>query len=88
MSVEQISQRDLRLRSREIMDAVERGHSFEVTRDGRAIASLDPLRPRRTFVPVSDLVAAFRGADPVDLDALREELDAVADPALNDPFAR
>lgn len=70
------------------MDAVERGHSFEVTRDGRAIASLDPLRPRRTFVPATDVVAVLSGAEPVNLDALREELDAVADPALDDPFER
>lgn len=39
---EAISQRDLRFRSREIMDAVERGESFTVTRDGRGIAELIP----------------------------------------------
>jgi len=32
-----ISQRDLRMRSKEIMDAVEHGQSFTVTRDGQSV---------------------------------------------------
>ncbi|MCB1294737.1 MAG: type II toxin-antitoxin system prevent-host-death family antitoxin [Gordonia sp.] len=35
------------MRSREIMDAVERGESFTVTRYGREIAELVPIRGRR-----------------------------------------
>ena len=46
----EITQRDLRLRSREIMDAVESGQTFTVTRDGRSIGELVPLRQRRRFV--------------------------------------
>lgn len=38
----QISQRDLRNRSAEIMDALERGESFEVTRNGHHIGDLVP----------------------------------------------
>ena len=34
MSLPEITQRDLRSRSREIMDAVEHGQGFTVTRDG------------------------------------------------------
>jgi hypothetical protein len=37
----EITQRDLRNRSREIMDAVERGQAFTVTRDGHPISELD-----------------------------------------------
>src|SRR5580658_9023810 len=48
----EITQRDLRTRSREIMDAVEHGQSFTVTRDGHRIGALIPLRRRRRFVPL------------------------------------
>ena len=40
----EITQRDLRMRSKEIMDAVERGQAFTVTRDGHRIGELVPLR--------------------------------------------
>ena len=43
----QITQRDLRSRSREIMDAVEHGQSFIVTRDGHRIGELIPPPPVR-----------------------------------------
>jgi len=43
----EITQRDLRNRSQEIMDAVERGQAFTVTRDGHRIGELIPLRRRR-----------------------------------------
>ena len=46
----EITQRDLRMRSKEIMDAVERGQAFTVTRDGHRIGELVPLRQRRRFV--------------------------------------
>jgi len=46
----EITQRDLRNRSREIMDAVEHGQAFTVTRDGHQIGELIPLRRRRRFV--------------------------------------
>ena len=52
MSAQQeITQRDLRNKSREIMDAVEGGQAFTVTRDGREIGELIPIRRRRRFVP-------------------------------------
>ena len=44
----EITQRDLRMRSKEIMDAVEHGQAFTVTRDGRSIGELVPLRQRST----------------------------------------
>ena len=46
----EITQRDLRMRSKEIMDAVERGQAFTVTRDGHRIGEL---------VHVEDLPAAW-----------------------------
>ncbi len=83
-----ISQRDLRTRSREIMDAVERGEVFTVTRDGREIAELVPLRAQRRFVPREDLVALGRGLPRIDPDAMRADIDAVLDPHPDDPLER
>ena len=75
----EITQRDLRTRSREIMDAVEHGHSFTVTRDGHRIGELIPLRGRRRFVPKAEFVAMSRSAASVDLDRFRADQDAAAD---------
>jgi prevent-host-death family protein len=42
-----ISQRELRNGSAAVMDAVEAGETFHVTRNGVEIAELRPLSPRR-----------------------------------------
>ncbi|HEY5784181.1 MAG TPA: prevent-host-death protein [Microlunatus sp.] len=84
----EISQRDLRLRSKEIMDSVERGQSFTVTRDGHQIGELIPLRRQRHFVPREDFLAGFVDATPLDLDRFRSDLDAVIDDGRLDPYAR
>ena len=83
----EISQRDLRMRSREIMDAVEHVEKFTVTRDGRQIAQLVPLRPRR-FVPAEDFLAASASAPALDYGRFVQDLDAVTDPDLHDPYER
>ncbi|WP_173923350.1 type II toxin-antitoxin system Phd/YefM family antitoxin [Agromyces sp. Marseille-P2726] len=84
----EISQRDLRMRSREIMDAVERGESFTVTRDGHEIGELIPLRRRRRFVSRSEFAAMSRTAPAIDLETFRANEEAVIDTAFNDPYAR
>ena len=58
----EITQRDLRTRSKEIMDAVQGGQAFTVTRDGHRIGELVPLRRRRRFVPRSEFAAMSRTA--------------------------
>ena len=68
----EITQRDLRTKLREIMDAVERGQSFTVTRDGHHIGELIPLR-RRRLVPRQEFTAMSRNAPAVDLDAFRAD---------------
>ena len=78
MSNPEITQRDLRSRSRQIMDAVEHGQSFTVTRDGRHIGELIPLRRRRRFVPREEFSAMSRNAPDGDLDAFRSDQDAAA----------
>jgi prevent-host-death family protein len=87
-SPQDISQRDLRMRSKEIMDAVERGQTFTVTRDGRGIAELIPLRAGRRFVAAADFVALGRGLPRVDAAAFRADIDATIDPFGDDPFTR
>lgn len=84
----EINQRDLRLRSKEIMDAVERGQDFTVTRGGREIARLVPLSSRRTFVPTAQFLALGQGLATDDPEQFRSDIDSMADPYQDDPFER
>jgi prevent-host-death family protein len=77
----EITQRDLRMRSKEIMDAVERGQAFTVTRDGHRIGELVPLRQRRRFVSRAEFAGMSRSAPVIDADAFRADQDAAADQA-------
>jgi len=83
-----ITQRDLRNRSKEIMDAVENGQAFTVTRDGHRIGELIPLRQRRRFVPRQEFAAMSRTASAVDPGAFRADQDVAADQDMADPYAR
>ena len=80
----EISQRELRNDSGAIMREVERGGSFTISRNGTPIGRLIPLR-RRTFVPRSEVLAAFATAPVVDAEQFRQDLD---DLAGQDPFDR
>jgi len=87
-SDEQINQRDLRMRSREIMDGVERGESFLVTRDGRTIAELVPFRRPPRFVSRDDFARVWEGLPDIDPDRFRTDVDDVVSPEWDDPYAR
>jgi antitoxin (DNA-binding transcriptional repressor) of toxin-antitoxin stability system len=84
----EITQRDLRSRSKEIMDAVQGGQSFTVTRDGHQIGELIPLRRRRRFVSRSEFAAMSRTASDVSLEAFRADQDATAEQETDDPYGR
>ncbi|WBQ06340.1 type II toxin-antitoxin system Phd/YefM family antitoxin [Kribbella sp. CA-293567] len=84
----EITQRDLRTRSKEIMDAVQEGQSFTVTRDGHRIGELIPLRGRRRFVPRGEFAARSHAAPDVRLEDFRADQQAAVDQELNDPYAR
>ena len=84
----EITQRDLRNRSKEIMDAVENGQAFTVTRDGHRIGELIPLRRRRRFVPRQEFAALSRNAPAADPDAFRADQDAVLDPSAGSAYER
>ncbi|MCL2464196.1 MAG: prevent-host-death protein [Micrococcales bacterium] len=88
MSEPAISQRDLRLRSKEIMDSVEGGQRFTVTRDGHEIGKLIPLRRKYTFIPRDEFMALGRGLPEIDAERFRTDVDAVIDPYVDDPFTR
>jgi prevent-host-death family protein len=84
----EITQRDLRNRSREIMDAVQHGQTFTVTRDGHQIAELVPLRRRRRFVSREEFAAMSRNAPDLDLETFRADQDALADHEVSGPYDR
>ena len=75
--VREISQRELRNDSGEIMRQLDQGETFVVTRNGVPVGELSPLR-RHRFVRSDTAVALFRHAPPVDLTRLRDDLDHVA----------
>jgi len=80
----QITQRELRNQSGEIMRALDRGESFVVTRNGVAVGELSPRRQRQ-FVPAATVIAAFAGAPVIDAERFRVDVDAVLD---QDPAPR
>ena len=69
------------VRDASIKWSVEHGQAFTVTRDGRSIGELVPLRQRRRFVSRAEFVAMSRTAPAVDTDAFRADQDAAADQA-------
>ncbi|MGH9653871.1 MAG: type II toxin-antitoxin system Phd/YefM family antitoxin [Bryobacteraceae bacterium] len=75
--VRDITQRQLRNESGEVMRGLDRGESFVVTRNGVPVGELTPLR-RLRFVSADAAIAMFRGAPSVDLARLRTDLDRVA----------
>jgi prevent-host-death family protein len=77
----EITQRELRNESGEVMRKLDEGESFVVTRNGVPVGELSPLR-RHRFVSVEIAVALFRAAPGVDYERFRADLDAVADQDL------
>jgi antitoxin (DNA-binding transcriptional repressor) of toxin-antitoxin stability system len=71
-----ITQRELRNASAAVMDAVERGEAFRVTRHGTAVAELRPAG-HGAFVGRGEAKAAFARVPAGGLEALRADADAV-----------
>jgi prevent-host-death family protein len=77
-----IPARDLRNHTAEVLRRVERGEEIEVHRDHRPIAKIIPLRGRRRWIPVNELIPQLErlGADDTGLaEELRETLDQSTD---------
>ncbi len=75
---EQISQRELRNDSGRIMRALDDGHDFVITRNGRPVGELRPLR-RDRFVDSTTVTEVFRHAPAIDWHQMRDDLDRHAD---------
>jgi antitoxin (DNA-binding transcriptional repressor) of toxin-antitoxin stability system len=73
-----ITQRELRNDSGRIMRALDSGKAFIVTRNGRPIGELVPIRQRQ-FVPSDVVHAAFSGAPPINRARFRKDVDAFVD---------
>lgn len=69
--------RDLRNRGGEVIDGVAAGGRVTVTRDGRPVAELRPLRVRG--LTAAAVLALWRHLPAVEADKLREDLDAILD---------
>jgi len=85
---EAIGQRDLRNRSREIMDAVESGSSFTVTRDGREVGEFIPIQRKRTFVTREAFASMSSGIGFIDPVRFRKDTDSQINGDLVDPYER
>lgn len=72
----EITQRELRNDSGEIMRKLDEGETFIVTRNGVPVGELTPLR-RHRFVAAEAAVAIFRTAPAVDARRFRSDLDQV-----------
>src|ERR1019366_905290 len=81
MSTE-VTQRELRNNSGEIMRGLDQGKTYIVTRNGVPVGELAPLR-RHRFVSAEAAVAVFKSAPSVDLERLRRDLDDAASQDLN-----
>jgi antitoxin (DNA-binding transcriptional repressor) of toxin-antitoxin stability system len=80
----EITQRELRNSSGDVMRALDRGEAFVVTRNGVPVGELTPLRTRR-FVAAVTALAAFAGAGAIAADRFRADIDAALD---HDPTPR
>lgn len=72
--------RDLRNRSADVLRRVTHGESLTVTRDGEPVASVVPL-PRKPL-SVEELISRRRSLPRVDAAELKADIDELIDPAL------
>jgi len=80
----ELTQRELRNESGEIMRELDRGESFVVTRNGVPVGELTPLR-RHRFVAAEVAVEMFRTAPEVDAGRFFGDLDRFSN---QEPVAR
>ncbi len=76
----EVTIRELRNHGGEVADRVERGEHLLVTRAGKPVAELRPVR--RPPLKATTLLARWRRLPTVDPAGLRADLDAVVDQSL------
>lgn len=75
----EVTIRELRNHGGEVVDRASRGEEITITRDGRAVAELRPLRPA---LSAEALLSRWRRLPDVDPLRLRSDLDELLDPRL------
>jgi prevent-host-death family protein len=74
-----VSIRDLRNKGGEIVDRAAAGEPIRITRDGKPVAELTPVRQRLT---TAQIVERWKNLPPVDAEAFRRDVDACIDQSL------
>jgi prevent-host-death family protein len=76
-----VSVRELRNRVSEVLRRVEAGERLTVTVNGRPVATLEPISPKRRFIPWDEAMEMIRRnpADPAMLDDIRSALTDTVD---------
>jgi prevent-host-death family protein len=85
-----ITQREFRNNSAAVMDQVEAGETFHITRNGVEVAELRPL-PRKRRLSARELVERHRRLPHVDYAEMRREADeffGTEDRIDDDPWER
>jgi prevent-host-death family protein len=78
--METVSIRDLRNKGGEVIDRVTAGGAVTITRDGRPVAELRPLRARG--LPSAVLLERWRRVPTAKHAAMKRDIDRVIDPRL------
>ncbi|MGH7882355.1 MAG: type II toxin-antitoxin system Phd/YefM family antitoxin [Candidatus Dormibacteraceae bacterium] len=76
MAIE-ITQRELRDHSGKIIEDLNGGQSFVVTRNGKPVAELKPFE--RPFTTRDEFLAAFANASQIDTESFWADVDAFVD---------
>jgi prevent-host-death family protein len=76
----EVTIRELRNRGGAVVDRVAAGERLTVTRDGRPVAELRPIRP--ASLSAAELLRRWRRLPALDGAALRADLDSFIDPNL------
>ena len=74
-----VSHRDLRNHGGEVIDLVIGGQDIVITRSGRPVAQIVPLRGQGT---ARSVLARWRVIPGLNFDGLRTDLDSIVDPWL------
>jgi prevent-host-death family protein len=80
MSASEVSIRELRNHGGDVVDRAAGGEHITVTRSGKPVAELRPLR--KTPLRADVLLDRWRRLPPVDLESFRKDLDETLDASL------
>jgi len=76
----EVTIRELRNHGGEVVDRAAAGERVTITRNGKPVAELRPLRGRG--LSAEELVRRWRRLPPVDPERLRADIDAILDSSL------